>query len=94
MEKCKIAKSVVFQCVFDDFGGSGTLEIDQNGVKWLSKSVQDVPWTQNMHLGELRGAKLELKVPLEAPKEAPREPERGTKDIDVAARGVQLRLGG
>ena len=51
VEKCKIAKSFVFQCVFDDFGGSGALEIDQNGVKWLSKSVRDGSWTQNMHLG-------------------------------------------
>ena len=34
-----------------DFGGSGDLEIDQNGAKWLSKSVRDGSWTQNMHLG-------------------------------------------
>ena len=34
------------------------MEIDQNGVKWLSKSVRDGPWTQNMHLGELRGTKV------------------------------------
>ena len=51
VEKCKMAKSVVFQCVFNDFWGSGALEIDQNGVKWLSKSVRDGWWTQNMHLG-------------------------------------------
>ena len=51
VEKCKLAKSSVFPCVFDDCGGSGALEIDQNGVKWLSKSVRDGWWTQNMHLG-------------------------------------------
>ena len=51
VEKCKIAKSFVFICVFNDFGGSGALEIDQNGVKWPSKSVRDGTWTQNMHLG-------------------------------------------
>ena len=37
----------------------------------------------------LRGTKLELKEALEAPKEAPREPKRGTRDIDVAATGLQ-----
>ena len=35
VEKCKIAKSFVFLCVFNDFWGSGAPEIDQNGVKWL-----------------------------------------------------------
>ena len=51
VEKCKIAKSSIFHWFFDDFGGLGALEIDQNGVKWLSKSVRDGWWTQNMHLG-------------------------------------------
>ena len=41
VEKCKLATSFVLQCVFDDFGGSGALDIDQNGVKWLSKSMRD-----------------------------------------------------
>ena len=51
VETYKLAKSFVFQYVFNDFGGSGALEIDQNGVKWLLKSVRDGWWTQNMHLG-------------------------------------------
>ena len=49
-EKVQTSKILVFY-VFDDFGGSGAPEIDQNGVKWLSKSVRDGWWTQNMHLG-------------------------------------------
>ena len=55
VEKCKIETSFVFHCVCDDFGlifgGSGAPEIDQNGVKWVSKSVRDGSRTQNMHLG-------------------------------------------
>ena len=51
VEKCKMAKSGVFQYVVNDFGGSGALEIDQNGVKWPSKWVRGGSWTQNMHLG-------------------------------------------
>ena len=51
VEKCKIAESFVSQCVFDDFGGSGALETDQNGVKWLPKSVRDGLRTPKMHLG-------------------------------------------
>ena len=51
VEKCKLAKYFVFQCNFDGFGGSGALEIDQNGVKWPSKWVRSGSWTQNMHLG-------------------------------------------
>ena len=47
VEKCKLAKSFVFQCVFDDFGGSGAREIDQNGFEWLSKSVRDGSWAHN-----------------------------------------------
>ena len=47
-----------FNLFLDDVGGSGAPEINQNGVKWLSKSVRDGPWTQNMHLGELRGTKV------------------------------------
>ena len=82
MEKCKLAKSFVFQYVFDDFGGSGPLKIDQNGVKWRSKSLQDGPWTENMHPGGLRGAKLAPKEALEAPKDAPRDPEKGPSHFD------------
>ena len=41
VEKCKIAKSWFTRYVFNDFGGLGALEIDQNGVKWLSKSVRE-----------------------------------------------------
>ena len=51
VEKCKIAKSSIFHRFLDDFGGLGAREIDQNGVRWLSKSVRDGWWTQNMHLG-------------------------------------------
>ena len=41
VEKCKLAKSLFFQCVFDDFGGSGLLKINQNGVKWRSKWIKN-----------------------------------------------------
>ena len=37
--------------VFKDFGCLGALGIDQHGITWLSKSVRDGLWTQNMNLG-------------------------------------------
>ena len=38
--KCKIAKSVFSSCVFHDFGGSGALELDQNGTKIDQKLIR------------------------------------------------------
>ena len=49
--KVQNSKILCFPFVFNDFGGSGALEIDQNGIKLLSKSARDGWWTQNMHLG-------------------------------------------
>ena len=40
--KVQNSKSFVFQCVFNDFGASGALKIDQNAVKWLSKSILEL----------------------------------------------------
>ena len=49
--KVQNGKIICFPMCFNDFWGSGALDIDQNGVKWPSKWVRSGSWTQNMHLG-------------------------------------------